>query len=251
MKVKEIVEAALLYVGIPAITLYPLGFVALGLQMWRDPFFPATDFGPIWEAVSLVPRNQVIGTGIELLYLSAISTLFGVGIASLTFHFLKRHPSAAEKRRDRNGLWGLYLIVLLPVAAVLTYNSVPLNGREDVPYVAGFLVFSVGGGILVGYTRLWHLDSYFLAGMAAAYAGSILAALCIAPLDVPNLPLIRTDVRVGEESCLGPPDKTFVKLDESDTHWHVYNESGVYSVPYREIGYARYFEDDCPGLRDE
>ncbi len=40
MKVKEIVEATLLYVGIPAITLYPLGFVALGLQMRRDPFFP-------------------------------------------------------------------------------------------------------------------------------------------------------------------------------------------------------------------
>jgi hypothetical protein len=37
LKVKEIVEAALLYVGVPAITLYPLGFVALGLQMWRDP----------------------------------------------------------------------------------------------------------------------------------------------------------------------------------------------------------------------
>ena len=31
MKVKDIVEAALLYVGVPAITLYPLGFVALGL----------------------------------------------------------------------------------------------------------------------------------------------------------------------------------------------------------------------------
>ena len=31
MKVKDIVEAALLYVGVPAITLHPLGFVALGL----------------------------------------------------------------------------------------------------------------------------------------------------------------------------------------------------------------------------
>ncbi len=90
MKVKEIVEAILLYVGIPAITLYPLGFVALGLQMWRDPFFPSADFGPIWDAVSLIPQTQVIGTGVELLYLSVISTLFGVGIASLTFHFLRR-----------------------------------------------------------------------------------------------------------------------------------------------------------------
>ncbi len=252
MKVKDIVEAVLLYVGIPAITLYPLGFVALGLQMWRDPFFPSASFGPIWDAVSLIPHTQVIGTGIELLYLSAISTLFGVGIAALTFHFLLRHPSVAETRGAGNSLWGLYLIVLLPVAAVLTYNSVPLNGWEDLPYVAGFLVFSIGGGVLVGYTRLWHLESYFLAGMATAYVGSILAALSIAPLDVPNLPLIRTDVQVGPgESCKGPPDKTFVKLEESDTHWHVYNESGVYSIPYRDVGYARYYEQDCPGLRDE
>jgi hypothetical protein len=65
LKVKEIVEAALLYVGVPAITLYPLGFVALGLQMWRDPFFPYADFGPIWDAVSLVPRTVVIGTGVS------------------------------------------------------------------------------------------------------------------------------------------------------------------------------------------
>ena len=45
MKVKEVVEAALLYIGIPAITLYPLGFVALELQMWRDPFSSSADFG--------------------------------------------------------------------------------------------------------------------------------------------------------------------------------------------------------------
>ena len=251
MKVKEIVEATLLYVGIPAITLYPLGFVALGLQMWRDPFFPYTDFGPIWDAVSLVPRTEVIGTGVELLYLSVISTLFGVGIASATFHFLRRDPSIEEKHEGW-GLWGPYLLVLLPVAVVLAYNSVPLDGWDDAPYVAGFLVFSIGGGILIGYTRLRHLESLFLTGLAIAYAGSLLAALCIAPLDVPNLPLMHIDARVGGPagSCAGQPDKTFVKLDESTTHWYAYNESGLYSIPFAELKYVRYFEDDCPALRD-
>jgi hypothetical protein len=252
LKVKEIVEAILLYVGIPAITLYPLGFVALGLQMWRDPFFPSADFGPIWDAVSLIPQTQVIGTGVELLYLSVISTLFGVGIASLTFHFLRRRRPSAEEKRWDGGLWGLYLLVLLPVAAVLTYSSVPLDGLEDLPYVAGFLIFSIGGGLLVGYTRIRQLDGYFMTGIAVAYVGTLLAALCIAPLDVPNLPIIRIDARVGaEESCQGPPDKTFVKLEESETHWHVYNQSGVYSIPYRDVRYARYYEQDCPGLRDQ
>jgi nucleoside permease NupC len=75
---------------------------------------------------------------------------------------------------------------LLPVAAVLTYGSVPLDGLGDSPYVAGFLVFSIGGGILVGYTRIRHLEGYFLAGIAVAYVGSILAALCIAPSTCPT-----------------------------------------------------------------
>jgi hypothetical protein len=251
LKVKEIVEASLLYVGVPAITLYPLGFVALGLQMWRDPFFPYDDFGTIWDAVSLVGHTEVIGTGVELLYLSVISTLLGVGVASVIFHFFRRGPSIEEKHEGW-GLWGPYLLVLLPVAVILAYNSVPLDGWEDAPYVAGFLVFSIGGGILIGYTRLRHLDHLFLTGLAIAYAGSLLAALCIAPLDVPNLPLVHTDARVGgvEGPCAGQPDKTFVKLDESATHWHVYNKSGLYSIPYEDVKYARYYEDDCPALRD-
>ncbi|HKH77443.1 MAG TPA: hypothetical protein VKA51_10840 [Rubrobacteraceae bacterium] len=129
------------------------------------------------------------------MYLSVICTLFGVGVAPATFHFLGR-PKVGEKHEGRN-LWGPYLLVLLPVAAFLAYNSVPLDGLEDAPYVAGFLVFSVGGGILVGYARVRHLEGFFLTGLAIAYAGSLLTALCIVFLDVPNLPLMHIDARVG------------------------------------------------------
>ena len=119
--------------------------------------------------------------------------------------------------------------------------------------MAGFLVFSIGGGVLIGYTRHRNLEGFFLTGLAVAYAGSILAALCIAPLDVPDLPLMHIDARVGdaEGSCAGPPDKTFVKLAESATHWDAYNESGLYSIPYEELKYVRYYQDDCPALRDQ
>jgi hypothetical protein len=44
MKVKDLIETLLLYIGVPAFTLYPLGFVALGVQMWKDPFFPYYDY---------------------------------------------------------------------------------------------------------------------------------------------------------------------------------------------------------------
>lgn len=79
-KGRDLVETSLLYVGILAFTLYPLGFIALGIEMLRDPFFPYYDFDTVWNAVSLVPQTVVIGTGVRLLYLSLISTALGVGI---------------------------------------------------------------------------------------------------------------------------------------------------------------------------
>ena len=59
MKAKDVVEVALLYVGVPAVTLYPLGFIGLFIQLWRDNFFPYYDFNMIWNAVAmaLTPRS--------------------------------------------------------------------------------------------------------------------------------------------------------------------------------------------------
>ena len=37
---RDILGGALFYIGIPAVTLYPLGFIALSLQLWRDSDFP-------------------------------------------------------------------------------------------------------------------------------------------------------------------------------------------------------------------
>jgi hypothetical protein len=110
---------ALLYVGVPAVTLYPLGLVGLGIRMWRDPLFPYYDFAAVWNAVSLVPHTLVVGTGIELL--SLFPTFFGIGVASLTFGLLAN--------------LGLSL---------LAYNGV--DGWDDLRYLAGFLLLPAGGG---------------------------------------------------------------------------------------------------------
>jgi hypothetical protein len=40
VKVRDLVEVGLLYVGVPAVTPYPVGFVGLFVQMWRAEFFP-------------------------------------------------------------------------------------------------------------------------------------------------------------------------------------------------------------------
>src|ERR671932_430164 len=93
---REILGGFLFYIGIPAVTLYPLGFVALSLQLWRDPDFPYTwassglDFAMIWYAASLVPKVVVIGTGVRLLLVSVLSTFLSMAVASITLYLLPR-----------------------------------------------------------------------------------------------------------------------------------------------------------------
>jgi hypothetical protein len=52
MNFKDLVQSLLFYVGIPAVTLYPLGFAALAIQLWNDPLFPYYDF----DTVAVLPR---------------------------------------------------------------------------------------------------------------------------------------------------------------------------------------------------
>ena len=46
MNFKDLVQSLLVYVGIPAVTLYPLGFAALAIQLWNDPCSPTTTSTP-------------------------------------------------------------------------------------------------------------------------------------------------------------------------------------------------------------
>ena len=92
---RDIIGGFLFYFGIPAITLYPLGFVALSLQVCRDPDFPYSwassgfNFAMLWYAASLVPKVVVIGTGVRLLFIWLLSTILAMAVASATLHFLR------------------------------------------------------------------------------------------------------------------------------------------------------------------
>jgi hypothetical protein len=152
VKVRDIVEAGLFYVGIPAGTLYPLGFVALSVQMWRDPFFPYSTLDTVWDAVSLVPHTVVIWTGVRMLYLALISTAFGVGVATLVvrvFLLLGRQPGEESAVVPGRRGWMVFLLVLLPVAVLMLWTSVTVHIRADLVYLIGFFVLSVGGGTLI------------------------------------------------------------------------------------------------------
>lgn len=261
VQVKSLIEGGLLYIGIPAATLYPLGFIALGVQLWRDPAFPYSDFTTVWEAVALVPETVVVATGIRLIYLSLIATFLGAVVAAQLFAFVRRNrsgeggsPPVAVPRSRR--LWGIMLTLLLPLAAasLLVWGDGLVDGRPDYDllYLAGFALFALGGGCVIDYARNGLRDGRFVAGMAAAYAAAVLAAMCFAATQTPTLSLVRVDVPeggLGTQNCTGEiRGDTFVKLEEGLSHWHLYNEEGLFAIPHEELRYVEY--EHCAELLD-
>jgi hypothetical protein len=220
--------------------------------LWRDPFFPYTDFTTVWEALSLIRQTVVIATGLKLIYLSLVASALGVGIASLTLTFLRRRkrsrpPEGKETGESRNGrLWSVLLFVLLPVAALLIWSSTPIDGWGDVGYLAAFVLLSVGGGALVSYVRMQERDELFFPAGIIAYAGAVLAALCLAALWTPGLPLVEIDTEPGTppSDCSEATGKTYVKLEEGLQYWHLYNEEGLFAVPHEELHLITY--KHCP-----
>ena len=81
--VRSLAESVLFYAGIPAALLYPLGVLAVGIQLWLDPLFPYVRLDTVWVAVSLVPERVVIGSGIRLLLFALLSTAFAIGVSVL------------------------------------------------------------------------------------------------------------------------------------------------------------------------
>lgn len=235
-KVRSLGESLLFYVGIPAATLYPLGFLGLGIQIWRDPLFPYSRLDSVWLAVSLVPEMSVIWTGVRLLFLALISTAFGVGVSVLlvrAFLYLGKQPGEdSEVLPGRRG-WTVYLLLLLPVAVVVLWNSVRVNSVTDLAYFVGFLAFSAGLGLVLGYVR-WRSDrETFFNTAVAAYVGAIVAAVCLAASQTPPLPLveIRAD-RTAPRACSEvPAEDMFVMLDRSDSYLYLYNNEGLISLP--------------------
>jgi hypothetical protein len=263
IKPRDLVEGGLLYIGIPAVTLYPLGFIALGVQLWRDPSFPYHDFTTIWEAVSLIPQRVVVATGIRLIYTSLIATILGAAIGGLFFELLlwRRKGTGEEGSRleslGRSHLWSIPLLLLLPLLAspLLIRGDLPIDSRHDNDafYVTGFVVFALVGGGIFNFVRSRRRDDWFILGLGTAYTAAIFAAMCLAATQTPALSLVRVHVPEhgvsGAEACSDDiHGNTYVKLEEGLFYWHLYNKEGLFAIPETELHRIEYVH--CVELLD-
>jgi hypothetical protein len=254
---RNILGGALFYIGIPAATLYPLGFLALSLQLWRDPNFPynwatsGLDFPMIWYAASMVPKVVVIGMGVRLLVLTLISTVLGMCIGSAILLWLQRWKltkgwaagdgqavntadfiSQWERRNKwERRFWYLSLVILLPLVILWLWNEFPVDGRYDLPFLGGYVAFSALGGVALGYIRFWGHDRWKHHGLVLAFVGSIIAGLCLSSLELPrDLPYVELDASESWPEDLPNADH-FRLLNSDPNNLYVYNrESGILSI---------------------
>ena len=257
MNFKDLVQSLLFYVGIPAVTLYPLGFAALAIQLWNDPLFPYYDFATIWYAVTLVPRTVVMGTALKLIVLSLSTTVLSTGAALIVLRSLLRRRGLSLQEIEEipegrgRGRWATYLLIFVVVAVIIVLNDLILDTWGDLIALIGFLVLSVGVGILVGALRARGSERLFPTGLAVAYAGAVLAALCFAAIEQPSLPLVRIDAHFGvSPSCAKMTEKSFVVLDASSSYWHVFNKEGLYAVNSDQLKLVQYQHCHWYDVRD-
>jgi hypothetical protein len=253
-KVRTFAEAALFYVGIPAAALYPLGVLGVGIQLWRDPLFPYARLDTVWIAVSLVPERVVIGTGIRLLLFALVSTAFAIGVSVLLvrgFILLGRTPAEASAVLPGRRGWMLYLLLLMPLAVVVLWSSVRVNGATELAYFVGFFAFSAAAGLVFGWVRWASTAERFYLTMVVAYLGGVAAAICLAATQTPPLPLV--EIRAERNATLAckevPTKDIFVMLDRGDSFLYLYNnEEGLLSLPEGKAETVRFRE--CQGYLD-
>jgi len=260
---RDVIGGFLFYFGIPAVTLYPLGFMALSLQLWRDPVFPYSwassgfNFAVLWYAASLVLKVVVIGTGIRLLFVSLLCTVLIMAVASATLHFLrewnllkswtKHEVSDAYSRweglnRWERHLWQLSVIVLLPMVILLLSHDFPFDSWYDAPFYAGYFVFSAFGGVVIGYIRFRGYDRWLHHGLSLAFAGAIFGALSLSALGLPDLPVVEIEAATNwPKELSGTP---FRLLANDPQHWYVYNsESGMLALAQEDVKRVRYWDE--------
>jgi len=140
------------------------------------------------------------------------------------------------------------LLILLPIAMLMGVPSTVFDERNDAWYLAGFVLFNVGAGVVLAYIRFYHLKGTFPTEWVPAYIAAVVAAsLCLAALHPPDLPVVEIKAQAAgtssEDSGTLNQDR-FIFLTQSGPYWYVYNEDGVYSFQIEKAEFVGYIDTD-------
>lgn len=235
-----------LYAPITAVILYPLGFLALCLQILRDPAFPSSYLYTAWYAASWIPLMVLLGTAAHVLFLSLVFSYVGVCISTVVIAVVRRLTG-----RDRAGLerwrwlWRLAVVVGLVPAIIFTrpyLQRIDIGKFTDLVFLILAAVFSIGVGMLVGFLRMRHRGGWFWRGLALSYGMALVAALCLAAVEYPALPRAELYPPGSDGSGNTPRERMpemYQILGHTEGRWYVYNErTGIISIPEAQVGTA-------------
>jgi hypothetical protein len=130
---RDIAETLTAYLAIPALLLYPFGFLALFVQFARYFEF---EFYTAWYAASLVNRVVAIGLGFSILVVTLVGSVLLSGLVS---QILLRHDNGAHVRslrRQGSLRFKLALVAIIMFALYILYSRMLAAGR-----VYGLVIF--------------------------------------------------------------------------------------------------------------
>ncbi len=252
-QLRDLAERVIFYVGVPAVTLYPVGALFYCLQFMTH---YGMDLTPSWHAVLVIPRELVLVETLSLLA-GGMAGLFPfmivyVGLSFFLFTMGLRHAWSAGWRAER----GRRLLSLLALVAALSFAGyVTLDAVISIAFGSDWQPRAVGlyhlllifGVILAGYLIAKDRQSnrrspnpagaplfvrrWFLRGALVAYVCAILGLFIVGttiPLQLPKL-------QFGEDN---PGEGGLLLADPSGAcgYWQYIDEEGrVVAVPAKDV----------------
>jgi hypothetical protein len=177
------------YIGILITLSFPIGVIALWLQLKRIYHY---SFTTALYAASVTSKTLVIGKVVSILFYSTFSlVVVSLILAALHLHVQRRRgavdPAAWKGYAKRIALYVVISVVISILCGLLLYRQVPLvdTARMDFRYLWWFGAFVVLGVAISsfffrrarkeGSPHRWN----FYSGIAILYLGSIAAAICM------------------------------------------------------------------------
>lgn len=272
---RDLAETFTVYVGIPALLLYPLGLFMLALQLYRH---YDLKFLTAWYASSLVPNAVVAGHGAKAFLMPLfISLVVCLLVAKVTFRL--RGGWKSEGRLSPDSPWAriralvkaaprviigiaLLIVSVVIVLFVIAYSSdygnlFAIPTAILVSFVGGFFIYLNHQSSEYKAMKLSKgvAEGWILSGLAIAYAGGLAGAFATVYVQGDTLPRVTIEHNASSDEY--PPLITGLLLSHSEGYWFVLttpNESSnvneqntaIHVEKYRYVANITCFaEDKC------